>query len=234
MRKIIIFTTLILSSTFTIAVQKKLIKEINLDAFSSATMPRFQNVGNGHMAIVWWIPNEFWESVVAQNTTTSVADRKSMVNTFSGTSLLAVVQADISSLGAFTFYSKEEIQKTMQLSFVDKTGKKKRLRTMQTISADLELLLNVFKPILSNAMGNMGDNMHFFVLNDQINSKDRLLNPYKKGAIYISLKKKNGDLITTKIEFPLDILFVPRKCPNGKDAHISWNYCPWTGTALKK
>lgn len=234
MKNIAIIITVLLTTVFSQGAQKKPIKDIDADAFSSETMPSFKNVGDEHIASAWWIPNEFWEALFARDITTSEADKKSMMDTLSGVSLLAVVQADISSLGAFNFYSKEEIQKTMQISFVEGSGGKKRLRTMQTITPDLEILLGVFKPILGAAMGNMGNNIHFFVLNDQAKSSGRLLDPYQQGTVNISLEKKNGDLMTCDLDLPLDVLFVPRKCPNGKDAHISWNYCPWTGTALKK
>jgi hypothetical protein len=81
-------------------------------------------------------------------------------------------------------------------------------------------------------MGNLGKNFHFYVLSDKRNSSHRLIDPYKKGLIEIQLMKNKDDLINAEIELPLNCLYVPRKCPNGKDAHISWSYCPWTGKKL--
>jgi hypothetical protein len=234
MKNLTIILALLLAATFAQAAEKKPIKEVDTDAFSTETMPSFSNVGDEHMALAWWIPNEFWEAIFARDTTTSEADKKSMMETLSGVSLLAVAQADISSLGAFDFYSKEEIQKTMQISFVDEKGNPKRLHTLQSIDPDLEIFLGVFKPILGAAMGNMGNNMHFYVLNDKGAPNGRVIDPYRAGSVKISLEKRSGDRMGCELELPLDILFVPRKCPNGKDAHVSWNYCPWTGTALKK
>ena len=83
-------------------------------------------------------------------------------------------------------------------------------------------------------MGNLGKNMHFYVLNDKSKSFPRLLDPYRKGQINIQLSRKDDVLMTASIEMPLNSLFVPRKCPNGKDAHISWKYCPWTGKRLEE
>jgi hypothetical protein len=131
------------------------------------------------------------------------------------------------------FYSKEEIKKNMIISFVDAGGKRQRLSLMQTINPDLEVVLAVFKPILGSAMGNLGNNMHFYVLNDKSKTSGRLLDPYQKGLISVKLANKNMDRMFADIEMPLNSLFVPRKCPNGKDAHVSWEYCPWSGTRLE-
>ena len=59
-----------------------------------------------------------------------------------------------------------------------------------------------------------------------------MVDPYLQGLISVQIAKRNGDLMTADIEMPLNSLFVPRKCPNGKDAHISWKYCPWSGKLL--
>jgi len=211
------------------AAEKKSIKKINTDAFTSDTQVMLQGTGANNMALAWWIPNEFWDSILSRDTTILETNKKVMLNTMSGISLLAIVQADISPLGAFNFYSKEEVEKKILISYTDSGGKKQRLSPMQTINPNLEIVLGTFKPILVAAMGNLGKNVHFYVLNDKSKSFPRLLDPYREGILNIQLTKRNGDLINADIEMPLNSLFVPRKCPNGKDAHISWNYCPWTG-----
>ena len=155
-----------------------------------------------------------------------------MLDALSGTSLLAVVQADITQLGAFIFYSKNEVEEKMLISFADARGERLALVPMRTIDPNLEIVLSLLKPVLGNAMGNLGNNMHFYVLDDRSKNSLRLLDPYRKGLISIQLAKKNGDPITAEIETPLNSLFVPRKCPNGKDAHVSWKFCPWSGKRL--
>jgi len=112
--------------------------------------------------------------------------------------------------------------------------KTRTLEPVQTINPELELVLGIFKPILGAAMGNLGKNMHFYVLDDRTKSSKRLLDPYHAGRIRVQLAKTQGDIMTAEIETPLDALFVPRICPNGREAHVSWNYCPWSGTQLEK
>ena len=145
---------------------------------------------------------------------------------------MAVVQADITAIGAFRFYSKEEIAKNMTLSYTEDAGKELGITPMQKISPDLELLLGIFKPILGVAMGNLGNNLHFYVLDDNSVTSSRLLDPYQAGLIYIQLVTRDGVSIDASIETPLNALFIPRKCPNGKEAHVTWKYCPWSGKPL--
>ena len=216
------------------AAEKKPLKDVDIDALSTDTQVTPQGAGANHVALAWWIPKEFWESISSRDATTSESDKKAMLDAMSSISLLAVVQADITAFGAFKFYSKEEIEKNLLISFSDADGKRQRLSPMQTIDPDLEVVLGVFKPILGGAMGNLGNNMHFYVLTDKSKSSLRLLDPYRKGQINIQLSRRDEVLMNASIEMPLNSLFFPRKCPNGKDAHISWKYCPWTGKRLEE
>lgn len=221
-------------ATYSMAAEKKPLEDIDTDAFTSDTQVTPKGAGDNHMALAWWIPNEFWESIFSRDASTSASDKRAMLDAMSGVSLLAVVQADISAFGAFKYYSKEEIEQSMTLSYTGADGQKQSLSPVQTIDPDLEVVLGVFKPILGAAMGNLGNNMHFYVLNDRAKSSPRLLDPYRKGQIDIQLARRDKVLMDASIEMPINALFVPRKCPNGKDAHISWSYCPWTGKRLEE
>lgn len=235
MKKLLVVLMIILTvNTYSMAAQKKPLKDVDTDAFITDTQVTLPGAGDNHFALAWWIPNEFWESIQSRDTTTSEADKKAMLDAMSGVSLLAVVQADITAFGAFKFYSKEEIEKNMAISFSGLDGKKKKLSPIQTIDPDLEVVLGVFKPILGAAMGKFGENLHFYVLNDKSKSSIRLLDPYRKGQINIQLSRRDKVLMDASIDTPLNSLFVPRKCPNGKEAHISWKYCPWTGQRLEE
>ena len=235
MKKLLITLVIVLTVGInSMAAQKKPLRDVDTDAFMADTQVALQGAGDNHAALVWWIPNEYWESIFSRDTTTSESDKKAMLDAMSGISLLAVVQGDITTFGAFKYYSKEEIEKNMLISFSDADGKKQRLSPMQKIDPDLEVILGSIKPILGAAMGNLGSNMHFYVLNDKSKAYFRLLDPYRKGQFNIQLSRRDKVLMPASIEMPLNSLFVPRKCPNGKDAHISWKYCPWTGKRLEE
>lgn len=215
------------------AAEKRPVEEIDSDSLMLDTQVSPRGAGDNHIALVWWIPNEFWESVFARDETLAEADKKAMFDAISGVTLVAVCQADITPFGAFRFYSKREVEAKMSLTYVDAEGKSTPLVPMDKLDPNLEVVLGAFKPILGAAMGNMGQNMHFYVLKDQANDKSRLVDPYKKGRMDIELSRRDNVQMQTEIEMPLNALFVPRKCPNGKDAHVSWVFCPWTGERLE-
>lgn len=227
-----LFVVALMVVSYSFAAEKKPVIEIDEDVLTSETQVSFKGTGDDHIAFVWWIPNEFWKKVLSNDASIGETEKNTMLNAMSGISLLAVVQGNISEYGAFEFFSKEEIEKDMKLVYTDADGKKQNVSIVTKIDPTLEVLLGVFKPILAAAMGNMGNSMHFYVLNDKVKSTNRLLNPYEKGKIDIQLKKKEKVFMNTSIEFPLNSLFVPRICPNGKEAHVSWSYCPWTGKRL--
>ena len=219
------------------AAERKPLKEVDIDTFTDDVQVFLTGAGDNHVAFAWWCPIEYWESILSRDSTTSETDKKAMLDAITDVSLLAIVQADITHFGAFEFYSKEEIRNTMWVFYTDASGTKRRLSPMHTISSNLEILLSVFKPILGAAMGNMGNSMHFYVFNDRkfslMESSRRLIDPYQDGTINIQLVKRDGNLMHGEIEMPLNSLFIPRKCPNGKDAHISWKFCAWTGQRLE-
>lgn len=127
---------------------------------------------------------------------------------------------------------KDEVEANMSAVFTNDAGKSQELVQVEDIDPDLNVVLSAFTPILGAAMGNMGTNMHFFVLDDKGKSSSRLVNPYKKGKIDIQLAKRDKGEMQAVVEMPLNSLFIPRTCPNGKEAHISWSYCPWSGNKL--
>lgn len=221
-------------STGAVAVDRKPIEQIDTNAFTSDTQVTASGAGENHIALAWWMPIEFWKSIFAKDTTTSEAAEKSVLDAMSGVSLIAVVEADVSALGAFDYYAKEEIEEGMKLSYFDSDGQKHSLSPVEKIDPDLEVVLGTLKPVLTAAMGNLGNNMHFYVLNDRAESSSRLLDPYEKGKIDIKITTRDDVPMYASIEMPINALFVPRKCPNGKDAHVSWQYCPWSGTKLEE
>ena len=214
-----------------LAAEKKAIKDVDPDSFTGDTQVSIKGAGDNHMALAWWIPIEFWDSVLSRDPTISESEKNGMLDALKGVTLMGIVQADISAFGAFKFYTKEDVETNMNLTFIDSKDKKHRLYPEKNIDSELKLVIDIFKPVLTNAMGNMGNNLHFFVLDDKSESS-RKLDPYSQGLIKIQLKTSDNVLISGDIELPVNALYVPRQCPNGKNAHITWNYCPWSGKQL--
>jgi len=183
------------------------------------------------MTVVWWVPYEFWVAAMARDAGTTQASKDAILAAVKGISLLAVVQADISAMGAFNYYSEEAVAKGLLVTVTDPAGKARPATFVKKINPDLQVALGVFKPILTSAMGNLGANLHFFVLDDRAGAA-RAIDPYRRGALAVKLAKADGTPLAARIEMPLDSLFVPRTCPNGRPAHVTWRFCPWDGERL--
>jgi hypothetical protein len=233
----VVFVTYCLSliaTTDLMALQRKDISDVNSDDLLEETQTGPKNAGDDHTSLVWWIPYEFWEGLMKRDASLSDIEKQEMLSAVKGVSILSVVQGDISPLGAFEFYPKEEVEKNMVVSQTHPDGKSEKVPRQENINPNLEVVMAAFKPILATAMGRLGDNMHFFVLNDTLSDGSRRLDPYKGGGVTIMLKDRNGRNLISEIPLPLDCLFEARMCPNGKRAHVSWNYCPWTGEKLSQ
>ena len=210
------------------AFEKKQPKDVDISAMTNETQ-RTSYAGGVHLA--WWIPPEYWEASLSRDANVTDAARKQVLDTLRGYSMLAVVQAEVGALGNFTFYERDAVIKGLKLELSD--GKDwASLVPLGEVPQKLAPLLKVLGPILSSAMGPMGQNMNFFVLDDQ-KKGGRLISPYEPGMLRITLSDNKGvKLEPLLIEFPLDSLYVPRRCPNGKPAHVSWMVCPWDGSKL--
>lgn len=215
------------------AADRKELKDVEIDAFTTATQVSPVGAGDNHLAMAWWIPSEFWESVLSRDDSFKKKDVDEMLETLEGYSMLAVVQADISAFGAFRFYRKNEVEKSLRLQFTDGEGKKHPVKMAEKVAPELQFLLESFRPMFTAAMGNLGKNFHFFVLDDVVKG-ERFMDPYEVGTFDIGMEQRDETKMKATLSLPLDPLFVPRKCPNGKDAHISWSFCPWTGKKLEE
>ena len=56
---------------------------------------------------------------------------------------------------------------------------------------------------------------------------------YDNSRLRVKLLNSDGEVRNNmSIDMPLNELFIPRLCNNGKPAHVSWHYCPWGGERL--
>lgn len=186
-----------------------------------------------HMNLALWLPTEFWQATFAADRSISSSETQEIINILKPFSLLAICQADISNFGSFRFYSKDDVKERLKIYYTDASQKRTAITPVSNVDADIKMLLDMLKPILASFAGNMGQNFHFFVLDDYASS-ERIINPYQPGKLELLLSQKTGVQMQCGIEFPLNALYVPRPCPNGKKAHVSWIYCPWTGQKLKE
>lgn len=227
---LIVLASLMIASNV-LALEKKPLSQIDVNSLLSETQLNMP-AGDSHLALAWWIPVEYWEASLGGEQATE--ENRAMIETLRPFFLLGVVQADVSQMGAFKFYEIGEVSSNMTIAYKDAEGKTHTLKQEEKLDEDVNMLLQVLKPILGSAMGQLGNNFHFFVYTDTAAKDGRVVDPYGNGSMIINLKSRDGASMSSAVQFPLDSLYIPRLCPNGNPAHVSWSYCPWSGKKLNK
>ena len=214
------------------AQQRRASADVDIDGLTADTQISAPS-GGDHMNMIWAIPIEFWKAAFAADASMTPTQRAEIIGALEEYVVIGIVQADIGDAGDFDFYTEGEVRKELNMSFTDADGNNRPIIPTDQVGTDAQQLLATLKPMLSAAMGNMGENLHFIVVDDDAGEAGRTWDPYAVGVLHVDLKTRAGEALNGKMAGPINALFVPRKCPNGKDAHVTWKFCPWTGEALK-
>lgn len=184
---------------------------------------------NKTFAMIWWIPYQFWLHSAAAHG----ASQEKAAEAFKALKdyiAVAVVVANIGSLGSFTFLPADDVRRSIFLR--DEAGND--YGPAQNIAGDAEMVANLVKPIVGATIGKMGENMQliFFPANSKTGSL--LADPTQKGQFAVIVKDLLGAPETQfQWRTPLTSYVAPRYCPVGKErVHADWNYCPWHGVPL--
>ena len=222
---------LIAAPGIAVAIERKDLADVNSADLTTQTQQMSSE--NRILDMVWWIPVEFWETVLRQDPGVSRAEADAMLDVMRPFFLVVVVQADISQFGGFSFIPEDRIRSGLQVTYTNDRGNRSRLSVLPTTNPDFEVMLQQLGPVLANAMGNLGQNFQFYAFSAVDGDGNRIASPYEKGVLNIRLNGREGAAPTIfDFEGPLDALFVPRICPNGRPAHVSWSFCPWDGSRL--
>ncbi|HUU23277.1 MAG TPA: zinc ribbon domain-containing protein [Phycisphaerae bacterium] len=230
----LILGLVVVLSTASLSAQKRPHNEVSQSRLIKET--QVQPGGHDCVDVVWWVPLEYWQVAFSQNKEMTREQREEFMDALRPYFLLGVVRAEVSPMGQFRFAGEEEVLQGLVATHVDARGKKHILKRPREINVQTQSVLGAIRPVLAAAMGPMGKSFHLYVYEDQDEKGRRMVSPYQKGKLVVELQKL-GKLPASKAEFetPLDCLFVPRKCSQcKKEAHVSWNYCPWCGRKLPK
>lgn len=229
------FTIGLTCTTTVYSAQKKAMKDIPVSTFSTETQKSIGTDADS-FNLTWIIPVEFWEVSLAQNKNVTPMQRRAVLDALKKYLIIGIVCADISPVGAFKFYDEEDVFDSLSVAYITGNGKRISLKTSMQADGKTQMVIDSIKPIIRAALGKLGNNFHFFVCENKAGRNGTTISPYKPGAIEITFDKIGKNTGGTgKIEFPLNCLFVPRKCSEcSKESHISWKYCPWCGAKHEK
>jgi hypothetical protein len=226
----LVVATLLAAPVLAGAAERKPLAQVDLTALTGET--QLQLGGDGQFGLAWWIPAEFWEAAAARQPGLAGKDAP-IARALAPYLVLGIIQADVSDLGGFSFFDRSRVQQGLRVTYAVPGGAARPLRPVEPDDPDVGIALGTIRPILANALGNAGQNMHFFTLVDAARADAPPVSPLAAGELRIEVGGFQGDRSGSgRIETPLNALFVPRLCPGGRPADIRWKVCPWDGTPL--
>lgn len=174
------------------------------------------------MSLIWWIPTEFWEASMGPGS----EDMSEVIAVLDQYTVFAMVDGEIGAFGSVHYVSVEELKNG--LTITDNNGDVFKPLKEKAISQETSMFLQLMRPIFTNMLGAMGENMHFILFPKENLEGKRLLDPYIPGTFTVAVR---GESFVW--ETPLGSLFAPRTCQiDGKKWNGTWTYCPVHGEKL--
>lgn len=176
------------------------------------------------MRFVWWIPPAFWRSSMPGGTSREQVEQ--LVRILSPYTLIAVAQGEVGPLGIVTWTDEEAIRS--RLTILDATAREYAPVASDQINADARTIAAVLKPVLSNLVGPMGQNMYFVYFPSLTPAGTPIVDPLVEGSFTV---KMGGEVHRWRL--PLGSLLPQKVCPvDGERLNGAWKYCPVHGKEL--
>jgi hypothetical protein len=208
--------------------ERRAFQDVDVSALTRQLMTIEQ--GKGIAAAIWW-PPEVWSIGLAREPGIPEDARKSILEQLGRYTLIGVVDATLTPGGGFEFATRDAVLKKITIDWTGPKGSQ-RMVPLASVPDELKAILQNLEPMMQATLGELGKNLHILIIADDA-ATGRLMSPYENGSLAITMMNGKasapGKLL---IETPADALFVPRMCPNGKSAHVTWKVCPWDGSKL--
>jgi len=200
-------------------------EQIDINTLIQETQKRSDKPGE--MTFIWWIPEEYWQASFAQNPNMTATQIEDFVKVFRPYTLVAAVDGVMGTYGSVTYKTEAEIRSNIQL--VDGQGNAYLPLGEDAVNADTKSFLAAMKPMLANALGPIGQNMHFFLFPAQNKDGQRIAQAKIEGVFLVKLGERNF-----RWKLPLGSLLPSKICPTCKEKISgSYKFCPWDGTKLE-
>jgi hypothetical protein len=196
----------------------------------SAVVKETQQSANepGYIAMVWWMPTEYWE-IATEGNGVSVEKAKERFAPLRRYTVLAVVVGKI-GIGNVNYIPEAEIRDATTLRDADGNV----YQPLQKLTGDAEGLASIIKPVFSNMMGQMGQNIQLLFFAGTNKMAKPIADPRTTGSFSVTVAKIiGGKDKVIEWRLPLTSLSPPKYCPIGKErVQANWKYCPWHGVKL--
>ncbi len=179
------------------------------------------------MTLIWWTPEEFWQASLEQNPNSSPAEVEEILNVLRPYLMILAADGDIGPFAGITYKSRDIMQNSIQL--VDREGTLYRPLSDEAIDPNTRNFLSMMGPTVANMLGEMGENMHFFLFPSKDEQGNNIAVAKEEGTFSIKLDER--EFIW---KLPLGSVLPPKVCPvDGEELNGAWKFCPWHGAELK-
>jgi hypothetical protein len=184
--------------------------------------------GNHRIGIVWWIPAEFWEASAKRQGNTPERAREM----FASLREYTIVCVAVGKIGIGTINWSTEADVRANTVLRDAAGL--NYKSVTEISSDAQGLLSIVKPVLTNVLGPMGQNLQFLLYPAKTSAGLTIADAQRPGSFSVVISDLLGQKETVfGWRLPLTSLTPPRFCPIGHErVQADWKYCPWHGNKL--
>jgi hypothetical protein len=185
------------------------------------------NKRDNKMSLVWWIPNEYWRIALKDNTQVPQETISQIENVFEDYVIIWACDLTINFDGTMNYTTAEEINKS--ISIFDNNNKKYLPLMKNQISGEAFSIAENIKPFFSQALGQMGRGIHYYLFKVADQNGKNLIDAKLQGQFKVS--HSNSDFLWT---LPLSTLMPPKFCPVDKEKMKgTWSYCPVHGQKLE-
>lgn len=178
------------------------------------------------MSLAWWIPNEYWRIALQDNKQVPPEAIDQLEEVFGDYFMIWTCDLMINAGGTMSFTAEEEMRKSLLV--IDGNGKKYSPLERDQMDFQVLTIVENMKPLFSQALGQMGQGIHFFFFKVKDQSGKNLVDAKRPGEFKV---------LHSSSEFfwklPLATFLPPKFCPVDKEKMKgTWSYCPIHGQKL--
>lgn len=173
------------------------------------------------LAIVWWLPDEFWIA-----SSQRPGDMDATLKALDPYILVILLDGKIDSTGGLVFKSEEEVRGKVRI--LDSAGNAYKPLPYETMNDDAKAVIDRLKPRMSKSLGQVGEGAVFVTFSKYDKNGKPIVLPRSPGRFHIV----NG---THDFSFrlPLSALSPKVKCKSDPELFPSnYKYCPFDGTPM--
>ncbi len=197
-----------------------------LEALTEETQKSSEN--QDKISFVWWIPTEFWRIALAEEKSLGKEDIEAFAAGMNAYTLICVVdmKGTIGSTTKASYRTEAELRPIVKL--VDVQGTTYAPIPKAQISVIASTVIETMTPMLTSAIGTMGQGMHFFLFPANAKDGTPLADVSSNGLLKI---KVGTDQYQWKL--PLVSLLPLKICPvDSAEMQGDWKFCPHHGEKL--